>query len=291
MEKETFWLPKWCKTVNLLLKQISSRSTVDHTGCIISCGVMTLTHPQLSQWLMSQHWWNFIGDGLWATVCLRVWTSVVGLSRHAWIKTSVRWKQSDCDCGLFCCSHNATNALKSSPQFQPSVLWLPVPRVTRSLCFQTRGHSSTFSCRSRASSQVFSSSNPPDDELNKKIPVFPQGGCFSVLQNCNKSKKKSSPTLSWLKLFPDLRWRAWGRSRLWAFFVKLGGSSGWQMRCWGGSFAMQAHISLSFCGARMLDIPIETVKNRWPLGRDTMKQDSAFGTIAGAVRGGDSNCN
>lgn len=37
---------------------------------------------------------------------------------------------------------------------------------------------------------------------------------------------------------------------------------------------MQAHISLSFCGAHMLDIPIETVKNRWPLGRDTMKQDS-----------------
>lgn len=48
---------------------------------------------------------------------------------------------------------------------------------------------------------------------------------------------------------------------------------------------MQAHISLSFCGARMLDIPIETVKNRWPLGRDTMKQDSVFGTIAGAVGG------
>lgn len=48
---------------------------------------------------------------------------------------------------------------------------------------------------------------------------------------------------------------------------------------------MQARASLSFCGARILDIPIETVKNRWPLGRDTMKQDSGFGTIAGAVRG------
>lgn len=43
--------------------------------------------------------------------------------------------------------------------------------------------------------------------------------------------------------------------------------------------------SPSFCDARMLDIPIETVKNRWPLGMDTMKQDSGFGTIAGAVRG------
>lgn len=48
---------------------------------------------------------------------------------------------------------------------------------------------------------------------------------------------------------------------------------------------MQACISLSFCGARMLDIPIEIVKNRWPLGRDTMKQDSGLGTIAEAVRG------
>lgn len=48
---------------------------------------------------------------------------------------------------------------------------------------------------------------------------------------------------------------------------------------------MQARSSLSFCDARMLDIPIETVKNRWPLGMDTMKQDSGFGTIGGAVRG------
>lgn len=48
---------------------------------------------------------------------------------------------------------------------------------------------------------------------------------------------------------------------------------------------MQACIALSFCGTRMLDIPIETVKNRWPLGRGTMKQDSGFRTIAGAVRG------
>lgn len=140
MEKETFWLPKWCKTVNLLLKQISSRIMVDHTGCIISCGIMTLTHIQLSQWLTSQRWWNFIGDVLWATVCLHIWTSVVGLSRLKWIKTSARWKQSDCDFGIFC-SRNVTNALKSflSPQFQPSVLWLPVPHVTRSLCFQTGG--------------------------------------------------------------------------------------------------------------------------------------------------------
>lgn len=48
---------------------------------------------------------------------------------------------------------------------------------------------------------------------------------------------------------------------------------------------MRACISLSFCGARMLDIPIETVKNRWPLGMDTMRPDSGCGTIAGAVRG------
>lgn len=40
---------------------------------------------------------------------------------------------------------------------------------------------------------------------------------------------------------------------------------------------MQACISLSFCGTRMLDIPIETVKNRWPLGRDTMRPNEAAG--------------
>lgn len=64
-----------------------------------------------------------------------------------------------------------------------------------------------------------------------------------------------------------------------------GSSSGWQIRCWGGSFAMQACISLSFCGTRMQDISIEIVKNRWPLGRDTIKQHSGLGTIAEAVRG------
>lgn len=47
---------------------------------------------------------------------------------------------------------------------------------------------------------------------------------------------------------------------------------------------MQARMSPSFCGALIVDVPIETGKNRRPLGRDTMKQDSDFGTIAGAVR-------
>lgn len=57
-------------------------------------------------------------------------------------------------------------------------------------------------------------------------------------------------------------------------------------KCAAGEGAWQCRLgsSLCFCDARMLDIPIETVKNRWPLGMDTMKQDSGFGTIAGAVR-------
>lgn len=48
---------------------------------------------------------------------------------------------------------------------------------------------------------------------------------------------------------------------------------------------MCAEISLCFCDSHMLDISIETVKNRWPLGMDAMKQKSGSGTIAGAVTG------
>lgn len=52
---------------------------------------------------------------------------------------------------------------------------------------------------------------------------------------------------------------------------------------------MCAGISRGLCGSHTLDIPIETVKNRWSLGVDTMKQISepsggVGGTIAGAVR-------
>lgn len=53
---------------------------------------------------------------------------------------------------------------------------------------------------------------------------------------------------------------------------------------------MCAGISRGLCGSHTLDIPIETVKNRWSLGVDTMKQISepggggGGGTIAGAVR-------
>lgn len=56
---------------------------------------------------------------------------------------------------------------------------------------------------------------------------------------------------------------------------------------------MCAGISRGLCGSHTLDIPIETVKNRWSLGVDTMKQnsepggrgrrESEGGTIAGAV--------
>lgn len=111
-------------------------------------------------------------------------------------KTNARSKQLDCDCKLFCLCH-VRNALKNflRHQFQSLVLQLSVQCVSRSLCFQTEGYSSTLSCRRCAFSPVFSSFNLLDDELNKKIPVFPRGGCFSVLQNCNKSKKKSSPTV------------------------------------------------------------------------------------------------
>lgn len=55
---------------------------------------------------------------------------------------------------------------------------------------------------------------------------------------------------------------------------------------------MCAGISWGLCGSHTLDIPIETVKNRWSLGVDTMKQNSepgvgvvlGGGAIAGAVR-------
>ena len=57
------------------------------------------------------------------------------------------------------------------------------------------------------------------------------------------------------------------------------------MCCWDRSSAMRGEISQGLCGSHMLDIPIETVKNRWSLGMDTMKQNSGTGTIAGAVRG------
>lgn len=43
---------------------------------------------------------------------------------------------------------------------------------------------------------------------------------------------------------------------------------------------MCGEISQGLCGSHMLDIPIETVKNRWSLGMDTMKQNSGTGTIA-----------
>lgn len=60
---------------------------------------------------------------------------------------------------------------------------------------------------------------------------------------------------------------------------------------------MCAGISRGLCGSHTLDIPIETVKNRWSLGVDTMKQISEPG---GGVGGGgqllelselDRNCN
>ena len=60
---------------------------------------------------------------------------------------------------------------------------------------------------------------------------------------------------------------------------------GWLMCCWDRSSAMCGEISQGLCGSHMLDIPIETVKNRWSLGMDTMKQNSGSGTIAWAVTG------
>lgn len=48
---------------------------------------------------------------------------------------------------------------------------------------------------------------------------------------------------------------------------------------------MCGKISRGLCGSHMLNIPIETVKNRWSLGMDTMKANSGTGTIASAVRG------
>lgn len=59
---------------------------------------------------------------------------------------------------------------------------------------------------------------------------------------------------------------------------------------------MCAGISRGLCGSHTLDIPIETVKNRWSLGVDTMKQISEPG---GGGEGGqllelselDRNCN
>ena len=48
---------------------------------------------------------------------------------------------------------------------------------------------------------------------------------------------------------------------------------------------MHGEIFQGLCGSLMLDIAIETVKNRWPVGMETMKQDSGTGTIGGAVTG------
>lgn len=50
---------------------------------------------------------------------------------------------------------------------------------------------------------------------------------------------------------------------------------------------MCAGISRGLCGSHTLDIPIETVKNRWSLGVDTMKQISEPG---GGVGVGGDNC-
>lgn len=47
---------------------------------------------------------------------------------------------------------------------------------------------------------------------------------------------------------------------------------------------MCAGISRGLCGSHTLDIPIETVKNRWSLGVDTMKQ------ISEPSGGGGDNC-
>lgn len=61
-------------------------------------------------------------------------------------------------------------------------------------------------------------------------------------------------------------------------------SLGWLMCCWDRSPAMCAEISQGLCGSHMLDIPIETVKNSWSLGTDTMKPNAGIETIARAVK-------
>lgn len=46
---------------------------------------------------------------------------------------------------------------------------------------------------------------------------------------------------------------------------------------------MCAGISRGLCGSHTLDIPIETVKNRWSLGVDPMKQSWEGGGVAGLL--------
>lgn len=144
-------------------------------------------------------------------------------------------------------------------------------------------YSSTFSS-SNLKSSLFSFF-PPDDELNKKIPL-----CFSGEDISLSSKNATNP--QWKENRLNLDWY----SRLisvwesemdlhFEFTTKLNRSPGWLMCCWDRGFAMCGEISQGLCDSRMLDIPIETVKNRWSLGMDTMKQNSETGTIALAVSG------
>lgn len=254
--------------------RFSSKVSFEHVGCIISCGIMT-AQTKMRKWPMSQSQWNFIGELQSAAVPLLVWTS------------------ADCNCGHFCRSHNAL--WRGSPA-QPAdvnvhravhihiLLFFKHFTCNKILVFPNER---AFFCTQLEESGVryFSFSPPHDDELNKKIPVLPWGGCFSVLHNCNKARKKSAPTPSWLIPVPDLCLRARGGTTL----LSLPPSNSVAPpddKCAAGAGAWQCRLgsSVCFCDARMLDIPIETVKNRWPLGMDTMKQDSGFGTIAGAVR-------
>lgn len=91
-------------------------------------------------------------------------------------------------------SEQPVDAFQPRACSHPRFYFSSISLVTRSSCLQTRGHSSALSWRNRASGIFLSS--PSDDELNKKIPALPSGGCFSVLHNCNKSRKKSAPTPS-----------------------------------------------------------------------------------------------
>lgn len=116
----------------------------------------------------------------------------------------------------------------------------------------------------------------------RKSLYFSKKDIFLSSKNATNPQWKLDSILT--DMLPNLCLREWDRT---AFGVchQTQLLPGWLMCCWDRSFAMCGEISQGLCGSHMLDIPIETVKNRWSLGMDTMKQNSETRTIAWAVRG------
>lgn len=129
------------------------------------------------------------------------------------------------------------------------------------------------------------------DELDKKIP---HGRIFFLIPPPPSVKYATTPgrkvNRGYLERCLSLisAQEAWDKSTFFDFTTNSVAPPtlphpGWLMCCWDGSSAMCAGISRGLCGSHTLDIPIETVKNRWSLGVDTMKQISE-------PSGGGDNC-